>query len=205
MTGTVYHAQTNDPFIMKEPVVLFENEKSQAQIFEKKTKKHIDSGKMTVSPHIIVRHEEFRISINLTPLSHILAECGKPWRALKTQNREPGTLLLWVPGLPVILTSLTSTRWSGCKWALLLTDCSLECPTLKKDMAFWLGLRWDMGELPLDASEKLRDFRGGLFCQKKKTVSLVLFTVLALLPLYYHILQALYRYNFETILTLDLT
>ena len=34
--------------------------------FEKKTKEYIDSGKITVSPQIVVRHEEFRVSINLT-------------------------------------------------------------------------------------------------------------------------------------------
>lgn len=163
---------------------------------------------MTVCPHIVVRHEEFRISILL--FYHLSYQNGwKPWWTLKTQTEltrlwEPGTLLFWALGLRVILTSLTSTRWSGCKWALLFTDCSLECPTLKKEMAFWLGLLWDMGELPLDASEKLRDFKGGLFCQKKKTISLVLFTILALLPSNYHILQALYMYSFENILTSDL-
>lgn len=109
-----------------------------------------------------------------------------------TLGENQALLLCTLPGLQLILTSLTSTRWSGCKWALLFTDCSLECPTLKNEMAFWLGLLWDMGELPLDASEKLRDFRGGLFCQKNKVMSLLLFKFLVLLPLNYHILQALY-------------
>lgn len=111
---------------------------------------------------------------------------------LSTLGENQALLLCTLPGLQFILTSLTSTRWSGCKWALLFTDWSLECPTLKKEMAFWLGLLWDMGELPLDASEKLRDFRGGLFCQKKKVIPLLLFKFLVLLPLNYHILQTLY-------------
>ena len=79
------------------------------------------------------------------------------------QNQAVKIILCILTWFQFILTSLTSTRWSGGKLVLLLTDCSLECPTLKKEMAFWLGLLWDIGELPLDASEKLRDFRGGLF------------------------------------------
>lgn len=98
--------------------------------------------------------------------------CPKHWGPQKTQtglknllwqNQAGNIILCILTWFQFILTSLTSTRWSGGKLALLLTDCSLECPTLKKEMVFWLGLLWDIGELPLDASEKLRDFRGGLF------------------------------------------